>query len=77
MINYREIIPLRLKYLREKYGYTQIEIAEQIGISQSTYANYESGRKLPNIEKIARIADVYETSIDLLLGRTDILAKAQ
>ena len=72
MINYRKIVPLRLKYLRDKYDITQVNLAEQLNISQSTYANWEAGRKMPDIEKIAQLADIYETSVDLLLGRTDI-----
>lgn len=75
MISYREIIPMRLKYLRNKYSLTQTNIAEQLSISQSTYANWEAGRKTPDIEKIAQLADIYETSIDLMLGRTDIESK--
>lgn len=72
MINYREIVPLRLKYLRTKYSFTQSFLASQLNITQSTYANWEAGRKLPDIEKVAQLADIYETSVDLLLGRTDI-----
>lgn len=72
MVNYREIIPIRLKYLRTKYDYKQDYIAKQLGISQGTYANWEAGKRLPNIDNIACLADIYETSVDLLLGRTDI-----
>lgn len=75
MINYRKIVPIRLKYLRDKYSLTQSSIAEQLSINQSTYANWEAGRKMPDIEKIAQLADIYETSVDLLLGRTDIETK--
>lgn len=72
MIDYREIIPFRLRYLRQKFDFTQEYLAEQLKISQSTYANWEAGRRIPDVEKIAQIADIYETTIDLLLGRTDI-----
>lgn len=69
---YLKILPERLKYYRTKYGKTQEEIAEELKISQSTYGNYEAGNRKPSIEMIAKIADIYETSIDNILGRTDI-----
>lgn len=69
---YKEIIPQRLKYYRLKYGKTQEDIAEELKISQSTYGNYEAGNRKPSIEIIAKIADIYETSVDNILGRTDI-----
>ncbi|MCQ5129832.1 helix-turn-helix domain-containing protein [Butyricicoccus faecihominis] len=72
MVDYETIIPLRLKYLREKFSLSQEEIAKQLKIGQSTYANWEAGRRTPSIGKIAQLADIYETSVDLLLGRTDI-----
>lgn len=72
MIDYSEIIPIRLRYLRKKYNISQEQIAKELGISQSTYANWEAGRRTPDIKYIANLADFFETSIDLLLGRTDI-----
>ena len=72
MINYKQILPMRLKYLREKHALTQTELAEQLKINQSTYANWECGRRMPDLEKIFQIADIYETTVDLIAGRTDI-----
>lgn len=72
MINYRKIVPIRLKYFRSKFDFTQEDLAKEINIAQSTYANWECGKRLPDLDKIANIADFYSTSIDLLLGRTDI-----
>jgi transcriptional regulator with XRE-family HTH domain len=72
MFDYTKIIPQRLKYYRIKHGYTQMEIAKMLKIHHSSYANWEVGSRRPSIEKILHIADIYETSIDLLLGRTDM-----
>lgn len=72
MIDYKKTIPLRLAYYREKYNIKQIDIAKALKITQGTYSNWENGTRTPSIEKIAQIADFYETSIDKLLGRTDI-----
>ena len=44
---------------------------KQLGVSQPTLSAWEGGRKSPSIENLERMADVYETSTDYLLGRTD------
>lgn len=72
MYDYNQIIPHRLKYYREKYGFTQQEISNQLSIKQSTYANWERGHRVPDINAIANLADIYQTTIDDILGRTDI-----
>lgn len=58
-----------LKTSRKKLGYTQQQIAEKLKITQSTYAGYETGRSTPNIEILRKIADIYDTSLDILTGR--------
>lgn len=70
--DYNKIIPERLKYYRKKYQKTQEEIAKELKITQSTYGNYEAGNRKINLNTLAQIADIYETSIDEMLGRTDI-----
>lgn len=58
-----------LKYYREKYNYSQNDIAKKINITQQAYANYENGNRLPNIEMLIKIADIYDISLDILTGR--------
>ncbi|SFB30710.1 looped-hinge helix DNA binding domain-containing protein, AbrB family [Acetitomaculum ruminis DSM 5522] len=59
-----------LMMLRSLHGYSQEEIAEQIGISRQAYAKWESGATIPDIEKCNRLAKVYHTSIDSLIKTT-------
>jgi transcriptional regulator with XRE-family HTH domain len=63
----------RFKMLREQRGWTQDDAAERLGISRSTIAGYESGAKarVPREDMLIKIADVFDVSIDYLLGRTD------
>ncbi len=61
-----------LAMLRNIHGYSQEAIAEKIGISRQAYAKWESGATVPDIEKCALLADVYETTIDSLI-RTEPL----
>ena len=56
-----------LAMLRNINGYSQEQIAEKIGISRQAYAKWESGATTPDIEKAARLAEVYGTTIDGLL----------
>lgn len=61
-------IPQRLKTLRELMGYSPKEFAELIGIKQQTYYVYESGRALPSIDKLIRIAETCNITLDWLCG---------
>lgn len=42
---------------------TQAEVAEQVGIGQSTYAMYETGKRVPSDEVKIRIAKLYKRTV--------------
>ena len=65
---YVESFPSKLKKARNDTGFTQREVAKEIGIPYSTLANYEVGRTQPDIETIGILADFYGVSVDWLLG---------
>lgn len=58
-----------IKSFREAKHMTQSEIAQQIGVTQQAYQYYESGKRQPSIETLIRLANIFETSIDILVGR--------
>lgn len=61
----------RLKDLREDSDLTQQQIAELLNCTQQSYCNYEKGnRELPN-EMLLKLAKIYNTSTDYILGLTD------
>ncbi len=62
---------LRVKELREAKGLQQKELAIDLGVSQPTISDWESGRKIPSANSTQKLADYFEVSIDYLLGRTD------
>ena len=64
-------IPERLKELRANSGFTQQEIADNIGMPVTTYRRYEIGLRNPVNEILVSIADFFNTSTDYILGRTD------
>lgn len=58
--------------IREKrldMGLTQFELAEQLGVCQTTIAGYEINRFVPNVLIAADMADIFECSLDELCGR--------
>ena len=61
----------RVRHLREDLDLKQKDIASIIGIDQSTYSDYETGKLNIPIETFIKLADYYNTSIDFLVGRTD------
>lgn len=53
---------------RTDSGLTRKEMADIVGVSLSTYTNYEAGNRSPNIELLPKIAAALHVSIDELLG---------
>ncbi|MBR1740265.1 MAG: helix-turn-helix transcriptional regulator [Lachnospiraceae bacterium] len=58
-----------LKFLRERNGEMQKDIAELLSVSKQTASVYEKGEIEPDIEKLIKLADHYETTIDDLLRK--------
>ena len=62
----------RLKVLRERAGISQKLLAEHIGVSQQSINKYENHNIEPDIETLIRMAEFFETSVDYLVGHTEI-----
>ncbi|GLG00128.1 transcriptional regulator [Alicyclobacillus hesperidum subsp. aegles] len=62
----------RVKALREQQGLTQDDLAEYLGMTRVNISNYERGlvKNVP-ADVIQKLADVFHTNADYLLGRTD------
>ena len=70
----REILAQRLRQLRDEFHYTQQEVAIYSDITEQAYQNYERMTREPKLEILIRIADLYNVSLDYLVGRTDYRA---
>jgi transcriptional regulator with XRE-family HTH domain len=57
--------------LRQDKGITQEELAKLIPVDQSMISYYEKNKKKPSTEVLEKIADIFDVSVDYLLGRTD------
>ena len=64
----------RIRNLREDNDLTQQQIADMLYINRRTYAAYETGINSMTPETLCKIADIFNTSVDWLLGRTDEFA---
>ena len=67
-----KIFQQRLQEQRLLYGYTQREMAEKLNMAQPSYIRYENGSSEPTQENLVKIADIFDVSIDYLLGRKEI-----
>ncbi|MDI6678317.1 helix-turn-helix domain-containing protein [Bacillus wiedmannii] len=61
----------RLSELRKNKKWSLQDTADQLGIAKSTYAGYETGYRWPSLQSLSKIADLFDTSVDYILGRTD------
>ena len=63
------IIAERLVKLRRMTGLTQDAIADAVGIGRTNYSHYEKAKACPPPYMLARLAAVFDVSVDFLLGR--------
>lgn len=61
----------RLLSLMEEYNLTQKKLAEQVGTTNVTISRYINGDREPRLEIATRLANVFNVSIDYLLGNTE------
>ena len=61
----------RIRDTREDADMKQREVAELLFINRSAYSNYENGLRTIPPDILSRLADLFDTSIDYLLERTD------
>lgn len=61
----------RLKELREKFGLSQIELGNRLGVTQQSVFAWEHGKTSPQIQTAITLAQMYGVSLDYLLGLSD------
>ena len=61
-----------LKKLRAEAGISQKQLAEAVGVSQQSINKYENHNIEPDIATLIRIAEYFNTSVDYLVGHTDV-----
>ena len=58
----------RLRDMREDRDLNQTALAKMLGVHQTTYSSYESGKLSLTADLLVKLAEYYKTSVDFLLG---------
>lgn len=57
-----------LSELRKSNGLSQLDVAQRLGVGQSTVAMWENGTNVPRVDKLIALATLYGCSVDDLLS---------
>ena len=60
----------RLCELRISFGWTQVQLAQKLGVTKQTVSNWENDNIQPSIEMLIKLSNVFNISTDYLLGLT-------
>ena len=61
----------RIKEFRQQAGMKQQELADVLSVKQTTVSGWEVGRREPDFESLKRMSDIFNCSIDELLGQKE------
>lgn len=58
----------RMEMLRKEHGYTQVQIADMLGINRQVYRRYETGERTIPVTILIVLANIYKVTTDHILG---------
>ena len=58
---------MSFKEQRKRAGLTQMEVAKQLGVTDSAVNQWETGKTLPNVKRLGELAKLYGCTVDELL----------
>lgn len=61
----------RIRDLREDFDWTQKDVAEYLVLNRGVYQRYETGEREIPVWAVIKLAQLYHTSTDYILGLTD------
>ncbi|WP_282154843.1 helix-turn-helix domain-containing protein [Cytobacillus gottheilii] len=67
----------KLKYLREKKNWSQLQVAKKLDIDNSVLSKIESGKRGVEVPLLEKFADLFEVSTDYILGRNATTSEEQ
>ena len=69
----KNILGKRIELERNRIGLNQIELAKKLNLSSSaSISQYESGERTPNDDIKLKMCELFNCSLDYLLGKTDV-----
>ena len=63
---------MNIKDIRVRRNLTQGEVAAALGVSSVVYCRYETGARQPPIDTLIQMANIFDVTVDYLLGRQEI-----
>ena len=60
----------RIYELRLSFGWTQVQLAQKLGVTKQTVSNWENDNIQPSIDMLIKISKAFNVSTDYLLGLT-------
>lgn len=67
-----ENLAKNLREMRKLYEFTLQDVADKLGITYQSYQAYERGIALPSLKNFIKLADIYDVSLDFLVGRKEL-----
>ena len=61
----------RIKQLRKEHGMTQTVLAQALNVTKGTVSTWETNNRVPGFETLTAMSDMFQRSIDYILGRSD------
>ena len=61
----------RIKQLRRENGMTQVDMAQKLGVTKGTVSTWETNSRVPGFETLEQMCDMFQRSLDYLMGRSD------
>ena len=60
----------RIYELRMAFGWTQVQLAQKLGVTKQTVSNWENDNIQPSIDMLVKLSKSFNVSTDYLLGLT-------
>ena len=67
-----ETLGKRIIFHRKRMGLTQDQLAEKLGVTAQAVSKWENDLSCPDINMLPKLAELFETSTDALLGRETV-----
>jgi transcriptional regulator with XRE-family HTH domain len=75
--NIMNTLGTRLRSARERKRLSQVDVFKRTGINNKTLSRYENNGTEPDADSLRKLAEIYEISVDWLLGRNTINDQAR
>lgn len=62
----------RIYELRMSFGWTQVQLAQKLGVTKQTVSNWENDNIQPSIDMLVKLSRIFNVSTDYLLGLTPV-----